>query len=202
MNCHSPTAPPGERGVALVLVVSILAVISVMVAHMVVVSRVSRVEAKVLADRHSLRHTAESAAEWAYWMYVNDRRQFPGAHRDLLAEQPLVETRGNQPPWMADGRKHTLIPPELSGAPFRVGAADDEAADTNIQVTVRIEDANRGYSLQGKKPQKNINDSFLDLEENEEMRAFLDRLADYTDQDNLTRLDGLEQAQYESRGEP
>lgn len=202
MNRPPTTAPPGERGVALVLVVSILAVISVMVAHMVVVSRVSRVEAKVLADRHSLRHTAESAAEWAYWMYVNDRRQFPAAHRDLLAEQPPVETRGNQPPWLADARKHTLNPPDQPGEPFRVRSGDNEAPGTEIQVTVRIEDVNRGHSLQGKTPHNNIDDSFLDLEENEELRAFLDRLADYTDQDNVTRLDGLEQAQYESRGEP
>ncbi len=173
-----------------------------MVAHMVVVSRVSRVEAKVLADRHSLRHTAESAAEWAYWMYVNDRRQFPAAHRDLLAEQPLVETRGNQPPWLADGRTYTLTPPDKPGAPFRVQSEDENAPGTDIQVTVRIEDVNRGYSLQGNAPQRNIDDSFLNLEENEEMRAFLDRLADYTDQDRLTRLDGLEQPQYDSRGEP
>lgn len=202
MNRARTTTAPGERGVALVLVVSILAVISVMVAHMVVVSRVSRVEAKVLADRHSLRHTAESAAEWAYWMYVNDRRQFPGAHRDLLVEQPPVETRGNQPPWLADGRKHTLTPPPMPGEPFRVQSGDHEAPGTDIHVSVRIEDVNRGYSLQGKSPHNNIDDSFLNLEENEELRAFLDRLADYTDQDNLTRLDGFEQAQYESLGEP
>ena len=67
---------------------------------------------------------------------------------------------------------------------------------------MRITDANNGYSLAGNNPGTDIRKTFQNLEENEEMRALLDRLADYVDTDPNTRLDGLEQPEYEGLGAP
>lgn len=179
-----PSPPDSESGIALILVVSILAVVSVMATHMVVVSRVSAVEAKVLSDRHRLRHAAESAAERAFWLYLCDRKRFPADHANLLSEAPPAEGRGGGDPWLADGTSHRF---EL---------------DSDGSATVTVRDANRGYSLQGKNPHNRIRQLFQNLEENEQLRAFLDRLADYVDEDGNTRLDGLERAEYEALGFP
>lgn len=172
------TTIQSERGVALIIVVSMLAVMSVLIAHMVVTTRISARESKVLTDRAKLRHAAEAAAEYGFWMHLCDRVRYAGDHRNMLTPTPAGGVRPVEEVWLADGRAHS------------VALGDD------LHATVTVTDAHRGYSLEGKAPHRGIGNLFTDLEEAEELRAFLDRLADYADPDLATRLNGMEEADY------
>jgi len=175
----------GECGIALVLVLSLLAVISVMALHMAVSSEVTALEAKVVADRGMLKYAAESATERAFWMYVCDRRSFPGDHRNLMTVPSIRETDPEGEIWRADGRPH-----------------DVDVGD--VRVRVAILDADSGHDLSGGNPTSRLKTDLRsdDLDRQAEIDAFVDVLMDYIDGDDLTRAGGWERADYEAIGQP
>ena len=168
----------GERGIALIMVLGILAVTGVMAAHVAVVSKVTGREAWVAARRGELKYAAESAADRAFWLYLADRAAF--GNRQLGRVDPGRETSETEP-WMLDGSPHTL-------------AWRDHA------VEIRLYDADAGLDVAGMDPEALRNLLRTDVEDDSEaavaVDVFVDVLADYTDTNDFERLHGKEQADY------
>ncbi len=182
---QGPKNSHNEQGSALVAVMAVIAVLSVMVAHLTVSSEIAAREARVLATRTSLRYSAESAAERGFWMLLADRREFGSQQLGTL--QPLE--LGESERWLADGSLNRL-----------------EYGDHTVEV--KLLDANRGLDVSGSNPGEQLQ-SFLQLkteglEQVEQVNRFLAVLLDYVDRDPETtrRLHGKTRADYEAEGWP
>ena len=68
--------PSDESGVALIMVLGVLAAAMLLIAHLMTVSEILSKEAMVTVRKSELRYQAESAADITYWMYLTDRRLF------------------------------------------------------------------------------------------------------------------------------
>ncbi len=179
-------AVTGESGIALIMVLGVLAVVGVMVAHLVLVSEVVAREAKVAAVRSQLKYVAESEADRAFWLLVADRAWFTS--RRLGIEVPERE-EGDGEVWMTDGKIHA-----------------SEVMEFPVQVSLL--DADTGLDISGADAAEKIRTLIMPSDEDaveeevEQIEEFLDVLADYTDSDDYTRLNGKEVADYETEGYP
>lgn len=185
-TCSTSTPPASryaEQGIALILVVGVLAIVTVMVVHLAATTRVAAAESKVLTDRERLRYAAESAAERAFWLYYWDRRKYPSDHTNLTRLSERLEDPEEQV-WRADGRRVEI----------------DLGTDDTVSVTVR--DADHGLNISGRTPEKEIRERYEteDFDENLELEEFLDKVADYVDSDWNPRINGMERADYEAEG--
>jgi len=171
----------GERGVALLVVLGVAAVVGVMAAHLAVLSEVTAREAFVAAARDELKYAAESAAERALWLFLADRATYANRTlgQELIGrEDPAAEV------WMTDGKPHQLT----------VG---------NATVTVTLHDADSGLDFSG-----TAADGLRDLLRSDDVSQqiavdrFLDVLADYVDADDQERLHGMERRDYEAEDYP
>jgi hypothetical protein len=180
-----------ERGIAMVMVLGMLAVFTVMTMHVVVLSQVTAREAKVLEVRARFKYVAESAASRAFWMLLADRQQHPGDHRNLLQAPAFRENGEDENVWRADGRVHEV----------KVG--DDVAR-------VQLQDAATGLDLSSNKIVSELR-AYLknddpdavadDPQLQEDKSRFLDVLADYLDTNDFTSLNGKERDGYEAEGQ-
>gem|GEM_PF-650635 len=177
-------ARTGERGIALIMVLGVLAVAGVMVAHVAVVSQVTAREAWVTSLRGELKYAAESAADRAYWLYLADRAAFP--NRGLGRLDPARDTWDAES-WMLDGSPHTIPWQEHS-------------------VEVRLYDADAGLDVAGTAPETLRTLLRADAEEDSDEAAavdvFVDVLTDYTDPNDFEQLHGKEQPAYAAEGLP
>ncbi|MCK5801356.1 MAG: hypothetical protein KAI66_00920 [Lentisphaeria bacterium] len=169
-----------QRGVALVIVMGVVATAGVMVAHLAMTTEVLAREAVVASERQRLRYVAESAAGRAAWMYMTDRRLFTDRS---LGGVPAARETSDLEPWMLDGREHR----------------DEEAG-----WTVRLGDALAGIDFSGRNPGEELRvqgaaapDESEESEEQEIIDEFLDIVKDYIDTDDLVRLRGMERSNYE-----
>lgn len=167
-----------ERGMALVLVLGVLAATLLMVTHLMVVSEVIAKEAKVAVLRSELRYQAESAADVGFWMHLTDRRLFSNRKLGDSADARLSVT--DFEPWMLDRRPHSLF------------------ADS-CQVYLLTVD--RGFRVDRPEQLKDMVDP-EDTERLDLINRFLDVLGDYSDKDDFRKLYGLERDDYESLGVP
>ncbi len=176
---------PQEAGSALIVVLTVLAVLTLMVAQLTANSEIAAREAQAAATRSSLRYSAESASERAFWMLLADRRQFRSRAVGVMQPEELAE----QPRWQADGAKH------------RLAYGDHEVAITLL-------DANSGIDVSGVNPGGRLLTFLLpdaaDLDQLETVRRFLDVLVDYIDdRERITsRLHGKTPADYAAEGWP
>lgn len=168
-----------ERGSALVMVLGVMSVCVVMVAHVVAVSGTLGKEALQTVSKDSLRYQAESAADVAFWMHLNDRRQF---HSRTLGQTADDEFRASAdfPPWMLDGRPHDF---------------DDG------QCVVYMQSGENGFDLTNPQNLKQVYD-MDDTAAQELVDEFIDALEDYTDEDDFVKLNGLENNDYVGMGFP
>ena len=168
----------GQRGMALLIVMGTAAVAGVMAAHLMTISEVVAMEAKVAAERSALRYTAESLADRAFWFYLVDRRLYPDRTlgRDMSTREESV-----MEPWMLDGRRH-----EINGAQCRVSLLD----------------ARTGLDFTGPEPGRELRRDLdpEDMDEKDRIDRFLDIVADYVDKDDHVHLHGMERADYEAEG--
>ena len=174
-----------SRGVALVIVLGVLSVITVMALHVTTTSEVAALEAKVLADRGLLKYAAESAADRAFWLLLTDKRNPDRA----LAPEELADVAPEDLPWEINGAAHTLD----------VG---------DVRVEVETPDANRGGlvlsgkgwlgKLQGELARMTADDD----ERREALDLFLDVLKDYVDRGDEVHPRGKERPDYETEGYP
>ena len=175
----------GSRGLALVIVLGMLSVITVMALHVTTCSEVAALEAKVLADRGMLRYAAESAADRAFWLLLTDRRNPDRA----LAEAPSTDTAPEDLPWEINGTGHTI----------QIG---------DIRVRVETLDADRGGlvlsgkgwlgKLQGELAGMTVDDG----DRRDALELFLDVLKDYVDRGDEVHPRGKERPDYETEGYP
>lgn len=163
---------------ALVVVMGTAAVAAVMASHVMLLSEAVAREAAVAAERQALRYETESAADWAFWMHLVDRRLF--ADRSLGVASAERESQGWEP-WMLDGRPHRI---------------EDTAC------TVRLTDALQGIRFAGSQPAEELREQLdpEDVERRQAVETFLDVAADYVDPDDQTHLHGLERDGYEGQG--
>jgi len=178
----------GDRGSALVIVVGVIAILTVMLLHLTVVSGIIAREAQVSAARTHLRYEAESAAEHACWLYLSDRKNHPSRGIQTAADIDLA-VEDQEERWQADGVNHAL----------QLG---------RFQADIAVLDADRGLDISGANPANSFR-KLLTEEDNDDpgiqeiVSYVVDQLADYVDGgDDFRRLNGMERDDYEAEGWP
>ena len=168
--------PSGEDGMALLLVLAVLAATTILAAHMMLVSETVAKDAKVAALTDELRFQAESAADMGLWMHLTDRRLF--TDRTLGNDLTDRDATSDFEPWMMDRREHLLY-------------------DDTCQVF--IGDAVKSISVDNIDSVK----TGIDDEDTDSLDAaneFIDIYKDYTDNNDLTNLYGKEADDYAEEG--
>lgn len=168
-----------ESGVALIMVLGVLAVCMLLISHLMMVSEVISREALVVSRKSRLRYQAESAADSTFWMHLTDRRLF--SNRRLgQREDDTMRTANNFPPWMLDRRPHLF--------------------DNGLAVTY-LSSGEEGFKVsEPNSLRDHISPDEVDLLD--EVNVFLDILGDYTDTDDLHKLFGMEADHYAAEGFP
>lgn len=174
----TPTSVERQRGMALMLVLGVLATVLLLVAHLMTVAEIIAKESKVATLRSEMRYQAESAADTGFWMLLTDRRLF--ANRRLGQSLETREAVSDFEPWMVDRRAH---------------AFDDDSCHVYLQA------AEQAFIIT--KPEA-LKDAVApdDQEKLDEISTFIDVLNDYTDRDDLKKLYGMESDDYAADGFP
>ncbi|MDD4537781.1 MAG: hypothetical protein PHT80_02105 [Lentisphaeria bacterium] len=167
-----------QRGMALMLVLGVLATVLLMVAHLMTVAEVIAKEAKVAALRSEMRYQAEAAADTGFWMLLTDRRLF--ANRKLGQSLEAREAVSDFEPWMVDRRAH---------------AFDNDSCYVYLQAAEQAFIVTKPEALKD-----NVDPD--DQEKLDEISEFIDVLNDYTDRDDLKKLYGKEVDDYAADGFP
>lgn len=165
-----------ERGMALVMVLGVLAVALLLVVHTMTVCEVISKEAYVTCKRSELRYIAESAADHALWMHITDRRLFPNRTLGESDDNRLEET--DFEPWMADRREHQLY------------GSNTYAYIASAEKSIKLD----------KQDSFSRNVDIDDTETLDLINNFCDVLDDYTDGDTNVRLNGKEEEDYADEG--
>ena len=174
----APTGADRQRGMALMLVLGVLATVLLMVAHLMTVAEVIAKEAKVAALRSEMRYQAEAAADTGFWMLLTDRRLF--ANRKLGQSLEAREAVSDFEPWMVDRRAH---------------AFDNDSCYVYLQAAEQAFIVTKPDTLKD-----NVDPD--DQEKLDEISEFIDVLNDYTDRDDLKKLYGKEVDDYAADGFP
>ena len=106
MHVNQETHSSNQDGMALLLVLAVLAATTILAAHMMLVSETVAKDAKVAAITAELRLQAESAADMGLWMHLTDRRLF--SDRTLGVDLSDRDATSDFEPWMMDRREHLL----------------------------------------------------------------------------------------------
>lgn len=174
----APAGADRQRGMALMLVLGVLATVLLMVAHLMTVAEVIAKEAKVAALRSEMRYQAEAAADTGFWMLLTDRRLF--ANRKLGQSLEAREAVSDFEPWMVDRRAH---------------AFDNDSCYVYLQAAEQAFIVTKPDTLKD-----NVDPD--DQEKLDEISEFIDVLNDYTDRDDLKKLYGKEVDDYAADGFP
>lgn len=167
-----------QRGMALMLVLGVLATVLILVAHLMTVAEIIAKEAKVASLRSEMRFQAESAADTGFWMLLTDRRLF--ANRRLGQSLEAREAVSDFEPWMVDRRAH---------------AFDNDSCHVYLQAAEQAFIVTKPEALKD-----NVDPD--DQEKLDEISTFIDVLNDYTDRDDLKKLYGMESDDYAADGLP
>ena len=161
---------------ALLLVLAILAATTILAAHMMLVSESVARDASVAAITGDLKLKAESAADFAFWMHLTDRRLF--SNRSLGSSVDSREEFSDFEPWMLDKREHLLF--------------DDTCS-------VYLGDALKAVSVDNLEKLKESVD-VDDSDALDSINQFIDVYNDYTDSNDLLNLYGMEADDYAAKG--
>ncbi len=168
-----------ESGVALVAVLGVLSLIFLLTATIVAVSQTLRYRTATVTRLGESVYRAESAANLAIWLLMNDKAHYP--ERNPAPGAALIQEER----FLANGREH------------RVDASHQEYA-------VRIYDMYSGVDVSGSNAQRAF--SFLDEAlaldpaRRELLTIFRNRLIDYIDFDDNLQIHGMERMDYEAAG--
>ena len=167
-----------ESGMALVMVMGVLAPALVLVAHLMTVSELITKEAYSVSSKGLMRYQAESAAEVSFWLHLTDRRLF--SDRTLgQTEDDDFRAAEDFPPWMLDGRPHFFD--EDSCVVYMNSGESGIRAD------------NLTLLKQGLNP---VDDADVLVEIDDFIAAY----NDYVDSDDLRSLNGYEVDDYAAEG--
>lgn len=171
-----------RRGAALIAVLSMLIVISLLVASSVTLSQITSYISAETTNRITSAYSAEGAGARAMWLLMNDKKNNP--ERGLGETPDALDTEER---YLADGTKHKM-----------------SFNDTDVEVG--IYDMLSGISIVGLQPSNTLKrtpDDFKDSDMSyEDYLKFMDCLDDYTDSDMFTRLNGAEEKEYLDLGMP
>ncbi|NLZ62434.1 MAG: hypothetical protein GX902_01380 [Lentisphaerae bacterium] len=174
-----PRTDKHDSGVALIMVLGVLAASMLLIAHLMLITEVIAKEEMVLTTKSRLRYQAESAAEVTFWMHLTDRRLFSNRRLGQTAEDELRATK-NFEPWMLDRRPHVF--------------------DNGLVLTY-LSSGEEGFKVSEPASLRN-NVSLDEVDLLDEINNFLDVLDDYTDSDDLRKLNGMERDEYLAEGFP
>lgn len=167
-----------ERGMALLMVLGVLATALVLISHLMLIAQVISKEAYTVSTKGLMRYQAESAAETAFWMHLTDRRLFSNR---TLGQTGDDDTRVSEdfPPWMLDGRPHEF---------------DDG------RCIVYMNSGENGIRIDSLSSLKDGLSAVDDADLITDIDSFRDVYNDYTDSDDLLNLNGYEVDDYAAEG--
>lgn len=148
-----------EQGVALVLVLWVLVLLSIISLHLSVNSRTEAKLASNLVYGAQIRHATDAGVRWALWNLT----------------KPLDQR------WLADGGVHEML---LEDAEVKVALYDEYG-----KIDINYATADRLIALF----------ETVDIPD-EESRYLVDAIIDWRDSDQLRRLNGAEDEDYEAAG--
>ncbi|MDD3118742.1 MAG: type II secretion system protein GspK [Victivallales bacterium] len=167
----------GERGFALIAVLSLMLLMTVIVAAVVTASQTTRFAVATTVGMTDSIYDEESAAARAIWLLQHDRNKFPN-------RSPGGKSDGSEAPgerFLADGSEHIWT-------------------CNGNRMSIRITDMIAGISLNGYQPLAGLSylgkQQLTDPDYQQELETFKNRLMDYVDNDDLLRPNGLESADY------
>ncbi len=171
-----------RKGAALIAVLSMLLVISLLVASSVTLSQITSYISAETTNRITSAYSAEGASARALWLLMSDKKKNP--ERELGATDYASEEEER---YLADGTKHMMT-------------------FNDTEVEVGIYDMLSGINITGQQPSSTLKrtpEDFRDSDASyEDYLKFIDCLDDYTDSDAFTRLNGAEEKEYLDLGMP
>lgn len=173
-----------ENGVALVMALCLLVLVTLLAGSAVILSQYAEMDSHTFASFTRSAYVAEGAGNRIYWLILNDRKNNP-----LRKVAPGVnESAPEIERFAADGTFREL----------------KDYAEQDIGY--RIIDAASGIDIAGSVPNRDLMTMFggieLDSAEREKYEMIGNRLCDYVDSDDLTRLGGMEAEDYLAAGLP
>ena len=167
-----------QSGMALMMVMGVLAAIMLLLAHIMLVSQLVSREAFQVTQKESMRYRAESAADTAFWLHLTDRRLFSNRQ---LGQSTEGTTREDEdfPPWMLDGTPHEM----------------DEG-----ETVVYLASAENGIQVTNLKQLKDGLDASDDADYIADIDDFISCYDDYVDKDDLVKVNGMEKDEYAAEG--
>jgi len=167
-----------ESGMALMMVMGVMAAIMLLLAHIMLVSQLISRESYQVTMKESMRYRAESAAETAFWLHLTDRRLFSNR---TLGQSTENTTREDEDfaPWMLDGTPHEM----------------DEG-----NTVVYLASAENGTQVTNLKQLKDGLDASDDADYLADIDDFISCYEDYIDSDDLVKLNGMETEEYSAAG--
>ena len=171
-----------EKGIALIVVLSLIVLLSLLVFSTVTFSQISYRLASINRDRSKSAYWAESAAARTMWLLASDIIRHPTRSLGADGEEEDEEER-----FLADGSVHIV--------------KNNQEAD----IKVKIYDAASGIDISGSNPikflQKNKTAFEDDKDKLEEYKYFLNSVLDYVDSNDFVHLNGgFEKDDYEAEG--
>lgn len=170
-----PTKKKRQEGMAMLMVLGVVAATTLLAAHMMAVSETVSKLTAVNVVTSQLRYDCESAVDEAFWMHLTDRKLFTNRNLDVSLDDRANYT--DMEPWMLDGRGHVIT-------------------DT---CTVYLNDAVKSFSVENISSVKDNYDDD-DMEGLEEANTFIDIYQDYTDSNDLVNIYGKEVEEYQEEG--
>lgn len=171
-----------ERGVALIIVLSVLAFIIVLVLSAVSLTQYMVRDTGTYSSCTRSMYAAESAANRIYWLLLNDRKKYP--QRNIVPDDDSLS--GDEERYVADGQVR-----QMKQYPRQ-------------HVTYEIHDAVSGIDVSGAAPQRDLVSMANGMErgslERKELDALCNKLLDYADADALVHPDGMEEREYLAGG--
>lgn len=168
----------GERGMALMMVLGVLATALVLISHLMLIAQVVSKEAYAVSTKGLMRYQAESAADTAFWMHLTDRRLF--SNRTLgQTDDDDFRISEDFPPWMLDGRPHEF---------------DDG------RCIVYLNSGENGIRVDDLSSLKDGLSAVDDADYINDIDMLMDAYKDYTDSDDLINLNGYEVDDYAADG--
>ncbi|MEI6055552.1 MAG: hypothetical protein WCR55_05765 [Lentisphaerota bacterium] len=173
-----------ERGVALIVVLSFLLLMSMIVSTVVVISQYSSRKVKIESDRIISGYLAEGAASRLQWLMMDDKKAHPNSNA-LKRFDSIANDNTGVSKYVANG------------SPVAVPYYD-------AQVTARIYDMSSGLNIsggQGSNSLKQLQQVYTDTPGlYNEFKVFIDRFSDYIGTGAGHSINGMSKADYNNLG--
>ena len=174
----------GQKGVALIVVLSFLLLMAMIVSTVVVISQFSSRKVKIEADRITSGYIAEGAASRLQWLMMDDKKAHPNSNALKRFDSVMNDNSGTSQ-YMANG------------SPIAVPYYD-------AKVTARIYDMNSGLNISGGQGVNSLK-QLLQVYTNTPglynmFKTFIDRFSDYVGTGIGRSVNGMTRADYNNLG--